>query len=427
MRLKYKKKVDKNTLIKWMVLSTIPFALSLLKPLGEILVIFSTDSVTRIYTLLMCIFSILLIGRKGKLKADFSFKLSLYVFFIVLIRFFADALRGRNLYEELAYHSAYFYVLLAIPIVYLLKSQIIELEKMIDIIIFCTVLSYLLRMFISFYYTLTRIQILKSISLEAASEGWIRNDTLRINPPCFGMIIIALCMYRFYSEKKIKKRVWFLCAIVLALYYSAFIHCARSLVVYQILEIAFLIFVKKESGIKQIVLFFGAIVALVILFNVGAFDMLLGIFSTNNVSYGLSNLSRFIAYPYYFFMFVSKLWTGSGFLVGSELYERSNNITVTLGDVGLLRSLVFMGVWIIPFYLVLCWKGFSAGLRSMEIDRSNNLNLLAWGCAFCLIITCVNIDCFFSIFVYTVPYCIAFIDYIGYANKCGITKTMGAR
>ena len=67
------------------------------------------------------------------------------------------------------------YVCLSPAIVYMLERKAISLKRLINIIILCTVMSYLIRMFIQFYWTMTGRIIFEDIAYENATTGWIRN------------------------------------------------------------------------------------------------------------------------------------------------------------------------------------------------------------------------------------------------------------
>lgn len=405
-----------DSIIKWIVILAMASALSLFKPLGVVAPIFYFEYAVRWSIVLLAIVTCVLLIYKKRIKNKYLIFISCFVVCMVLARLFLDLIMGRNVYKELNANSTYFFILFTFPVYYLLKYRIITLNKLLDIIIFLTTLSYILRLYISTYYSFFHQRIFYPISIESASENWFRNGVLRINPPCFGLIIIALCLYQFYTTKKHRRRIYYGVVIILAVYYSAFIHYSRAVLIYQIIELIFLIYIKRKRVLKQIVLnMLMGCVGILLLIN-GYFDKLLDIFSIQNAEYWFSNTSRMIAYPYYFGMFLNNIWIGTGFLRGDELYFASNNVTGALSDVGALRSLVQLGAGMLIFYAAFFINGFMTGAKLQIKGNDQNLVILVWGIAISVLLTCINIDCFFPIYVFSVPFCMAITEYIRTSN-----------
>ena len=157
-------------------------------------------------------------------------------------------------------------------------------------------------------------------------------------------------------------------------------------------------------------LFLGS-VGVILLIN-GYFDKLLDLFSIQNAEYWFSNTSRMIAYPYYFGVFLNNIWMGIGLLLGDELYFASNNVTGALSDVGALRSLVQLGAGMFIFYASFFINGFMTGAKLQIKGNDQNLVILVWGITISVFLTCINIDCFFPVYVFSVPFCMAIIEYI---------------
>jgi hypothetical protein len=405
-------RVKIDSVIKWIVILAIASALSLFKPLGVIASIFYFEYAVRWSMVLLAMVTCVLLIYKKKIENKYLIFISCFVVCLVLTRLFLDLIAGRNVYKELNANSTYFFILFAFPVYYLLKYRIITLNKLLDMIIFLTTLSYFLRLYISAYYSFFHQRIFYPISIESASEKWFRNGVLRINPPCFGLIIIALCLYQFYSAKKLRRRIYYGMVIVLSVYYSAFIHYSRAVLIYQISELIFLIYIKRKRALKQVMLnlFLGS-VGVILLIN-GYFDKLLDLFSIQNAEYWFSNTSRMIAYPYYFGVFLNNIWMGIGLLLGDELYFASNNVTGALSDVGALRSLVQLGAGMFIFYASFFINGFMTGAKLQIKGNDQNLVILVWGITISVFLTCINIDCFFPVYVFSVPFCMAIIEYI---------------
>jgi len=133
-------------------------------------------------------------------------------------------------------------------------------------------------------------------------------------------------------------------------------------------------------------------------------------FSRSNEEYWFSNSSRFMTYPYYLKMFLDNFWIGKGFLRGEELYFTFDSITGALSDVGILRSLVQLGCGMLVFYVSFLVRSFCTG---MKLYRNGNetMRILIWGISLSFLLTGINVDCFFAVYVFSVPFCLAIIEH----------------
>lgn len=414
-------KIKISSIIKWMILISTVFALSLLKPLGELFPIFYFEYAIWWGIVFLAVIANIFLIRIKKINNQYLLLMTLLIVCIVLIRLSVDLFQGRNVYKELNANITYFFILLTLPVYYILTERIVSLEQLIDITIFLTVLSYLLRTFISVYYTITHQRIFMPISLESAPENWFRDGILRINPPCFGIIIITLCMYRFYTAYGIKRKIYYSTVIALAVFYSAYIHYSRAALIVQASEIVFLVFIKHKKILKKMIVYliFAGIVTACIYYDL--VDRIIGMFSISNEKYWFSNSSRLISYPYYFNMFLDNFWIGKGFLRGEELYFSFNNITGTLSDVGMLRSLVLLGCGMLLFYSLYFLRGFFTGWKLYK-NKKGNLYIIVWGITVSVLLTGINVDCFFAVYVFSVPFCLAIIEYARTLSKNSIRR-----
>lgn len=406
-------KIKISSLIKWGIYISILVALSLIKPLGELFPILYFDYGNRTFIIIMAFIMCLLVILSKGLNNRYLIILISYVISLVFIRLLLDWGNGRNVYKEFNANTTYYYIILAVPVFYMLYYKKIKLEQLIDIIIFFTVLSYILRTFISAYYGLFHERILFGISIESATDNWFRNGRLRINPPCFGNIIITLSLYRYFATKG-KKKIYYVFVIIFALYYSAFIHCSRALVIYQLAEILLILLIKRKSQIERAVLFCFFSISTVAFIVSGAVTKIFVMFTTTNLSetFGYSNASRALTYKYYFKIFLDNFYLGKGFLIKNELLFQAGAIAGDLSDVGILRTLLQMGIGMLVFYIIFVLRGLSAGMKALKRKTSNNLHILAWGIVFSIMITGVNIDCFYPIYAFSIPFALAIIEYI---------------
>lgn len=63
-------------------------------------------------------------------------------------------------------------------------------------------LSMLIRTSISLVQKFTGIVLFPTLAMEYATEGWIRNGWLRVNPPAFSVIIIPILMIFDVMKRK---------------------------------------------------------------------------------------------------------------------------------------------------------------------------------------------------------------------------------
>lgn len=79
---------------------------------------------------------------------------------------------------------------LALPVALLLIHGDLKLNTMLWWMILCSAITYGVRIYYSWNYGKTGIVAFHSIAVEGAAEGWIRNNTLRVNPSVFAGIIV---------------------------------------------------------------------------------------------------------------------------------------------------------------------------------------------------------------------------------------------
>ena len=400
-----------SLIIKWIIGITMISALSLFKPLGALFPVFYFDYAVRWGIVVLAAVSMIFLIYAKKIYNNYLLFIVSFIIFLVVTRLCIDLICGRNVYKELNANSTYFFVLLVFPVYYLLQSRTVSLDRMIDTAVFLTILSYLLRIFISVYYAVFEERIFMPISLESAPEDWFRNGVLRINPPCFSIVIIPFCMYRFYTVKKTGKKLFFVMTMFLAVFYSACIHCSRAALIFQVCEIVFLVFIKEKGSLKQIGIYVISGTLIYFLLKKDIISKIIFMFSRSNEEYWFSNSSRFMTYPYYLKMFLDNFWIGKGFLRGEELYFTFDSITGALSDVGILRSLVQLGCGMLVFYVSFLARSFCTG---MKLYRNGNetMRILIWGISLSFLLTGINVDCFFAVYVFSVPFCLAIIEHV---------------
>lgn len=387
-------------------------ALSLLKPIGEIVPVFGFDYAVRWSNILLMVCAMLILVRvKRRITSKYVWRMAVSLCAIVFFRLGIDLIIGRNVYKELNAHCPYLYIILAVIIYGLLENKELSLDKLIDAIIFLNLLSYMLRASISLFYSYSGQRILNSIATEGASENWFRGETLRVTAPCFLLIIIPLCFYRFLMVKSISRKIYYISNIVVAVLFAAYVQCARGLVIFHIIQIAFCTFICKKNSVTNLIFFICGIFAVSFLVNAGVIEYVMQIFSESNKMYGFSNSIRYLEYPYFFNMFLNNIWLGKGLLIGDEL-NFPYAIIGGAGDCGILRSLIMMGLPILLFYIIWIGKGLINGIKVLKANSYSQGRILTLGITISVLALLLYGDCFFPTLAYAVPFALAIPEYV---------------
>lgn len=383
----------------------------LLKPFTGSLSFGKTDYIimeTGIFSIILC--SIYLIRYRPKWDMIYAYLLIALIVLIVGVHTSVRA--GKNVfsYDVRMPVYKYSYIFLAFPIYQLLSREIWEFKRFLNLIVNVTILSILIRTIISVIQKFTGVIIFSEIATEYAAAGWIRNGWLRVNPPAFSVIIIPILMYLYYESKEEKRKKYLIyAAYVIA--YSMIIHGARSVTIYQIIELVFMVLYKRKGTKKQMLLFACIATSCICFINSSVGNNFINSFSTGGDAG--STTGRVEALAYYTSMIRQHFWTGTGFLSFAErqFTGKAGYIVATLGDIGILYSFVQVGVTIIVFYLLYIVRSLYVGQKIKKRDKDSNLYLLVYGNMLAVILTIINIDMFFGIYLLAVPFCIAIVEY----------------
>lgn len=383
----------------------------LLKPFTGSLPFGNTDYIimeTCIFSIILC--SIYLIRYRPKWDMIYAYLLIALIVLIVGVHTSVRA--GKNVfsYDVRMPVYKYSYIFLAFPIYQLLSREIWEFKRFLNLIVNVTILSILIRTIISAIQKFTGVIIFSEIATEYAAAGWIRNGWLRVNPPAFSVIIIPILMYLYYESKKEKRKKYLIyAAYVIA--YSMIIHGARSVTIYQIIELVFIVLYKRKGTKKQMLLFACIATSCICFINSSVGNNFINSFSTGGDAG--STTGRVEALAYYTSIIRQHFWTGTGFLSFAErqFTGKAGYIVATLGDIGILYSFVQVGVTIIVFYLLYIVRSLYVGQKIKKRDKDSNLYLLVYGNMLAVILTIINIDMFFGIYLLAVPFCIAIVEY----------------
>lgn len=411
-----------STLIKWVSIFLMVLNVSLLKVFG----ILTNSTVIYEVTVACALVMICLSLYRTGIKKNMLNLMCLIMVITLLFSFLTSMNNGKSFTNVILYSVKYWMVLLSIPIAYILCSEKWDFKKFLKLIINLTNISYLLRAGISIIHQLTGSVIFETIAREYAAENWIRNGWLRINPPSLAIIFIPISMYLLFQTNRKSERNYYVFSIALSLFYAAVIHGARSVMLYQILEIVFILLMKKKGSKKQMILFVVLAIVSVIIMNSSIAEQFIESFGAEGEFEG-STTGRLEAIPYYFNLFSENFWTGTGFLDYEErLFEGSVGWTVaTLGDVGFLWTLVQLGFGGLLFYIIFVIWGIKVGIKARKIV--SDMDILVWGIIFSIMLTGINIDLFYGIYAFAAPISLAIISYVDFGSKTKIFYVEGNR
>lgn len=301
----------------------------------------------------------------------------------------------------------YLYFFLALPVYKILRLERIEFRKFLKILTFLCAGSYVIRGAISLYYVATGVDILPAIALEGAAVGWIRNGVLRINPPCLGLIYLPITFYLYSTAEKLKQRVLYVGMIVLGVWYMTYITQARSMMIYQICILILLLMLKNKPNSRKGIIGTALLICVVVyLINSPAAEKLIASFSASNTETGASTVARFNAISYFGMQFLQKPLSGIGLLLGRDT---RTPIGGDISDIGLLRSVYMLGVGMALLYLVIFIRGVYVAYKARKVD--SNISLLVLGMTLLIILTNINIDSFWDIFAFAMPFYISIVEY----------------
>ena len=406
-----KLKVRYSSIIKFNIFLLLTMQLGYTKLLGNVFPIFSTSYIPNplvmFYLAIGCITILLSLfySEMGSRMISIEFLIMLIVVTIGLIN------TSEKYSVDFIFIAAsalnYLYFFLALPVYKILRLERIEFRKFLKILTFLCAGSYVIRGAISLYYVATGVDILPAIALEGAAVGWIRNGVLRINPPCLGLIYLPITFYLYSTAEKLKQRVLYVGMIVLGVWYMTYITQARSMMIYQICILILLLMLKNKPNSRKGIIGTALLICVVVyLINSPAAEKLIASFSASNTETGASTVARFNAISYFGMQFLQKPLSGIGLLLGRDT---RTPIGGDISDIGLLRSVYMLGVGMALLYLVIFIRGVYVAYKARKVDF--NISLLVLGMTLLIILTNINIDSFWDIFAFAMPFYISIVEY----------------
>ncbi|HEM7201966.1 TPA: hypothetical protein U2K90_000480 [Enterococcus faecium] len=398
--------ISKWKIIQFLMVFLMIISSSILKPLGGWL---GETMNVRLVTVILAIVCLLIASLPAFRKNRYLNFCTLLICVVIIAAYIYS---DKTIWVKSRESMSLYYVLLAYPLFCTLINQAWNLDSMLNTICGVTFLSYILRTSISLIQKFSGVLLYENIYRECAPENWYRGGFLRINPPCFTIIIIPIALYMIERQVVARRKVKYYLLIASALAYSAVIHGSRSVLVYQIIVLGCYILFKKGSSKRKIAMWVLAGLLVVIFINSTMFSTIVETFTNSTGEYAGSAESRFASVWFFIPKFLQSPLFGTGILTGEEFtFILPGGVRGHLSDIGFFYTITQYGVGILIFDILFIIKGFKTALLASKVGMTG-YQYLAFGITLNVLLTGINIDWFYPIFTPAIPVCLAVIEYI---------------
>lgn len=407
-----KLKINGAAIIKFLIFVYIFLQLSYVKLLGKWFPVFSFAVVNGGWALFYLIFIAVILLLNMWMMVNYRNVylrfFPLYVFGTVTIAVFLGKYRyDIGIGTVLIYGVRYLYVFLAIPIFNLLCSGKWKFKSFLKSIVWLTEGSFIIRTCISMGWSRSGKISIPAIALEYALDNWIRNGILRVNPPALGLIIIPILYYLISESRNQIEKVLYGLTAGFTIWYTFIIHASRSVFIYYILTIIFMWMIKKTSELNKILKITGLLITSCICINLPAVEAYIGSFASSTKGIGRSTYLRILALEYYGRLYLEHPILGIGFISAGDSIAYFG---AGLADIGFFGTFYKMGILAIVMYALL----FGRGVYIARIIKAKYLNESRFilGMLIGMLMTGINIDCFYGYYAFAVPFYIAICEYV---------------
>ena len=313
-------------------------------------------------------------------------------------------LNGMSLRMTVFYSVPYFYALLAIPVALLLLNADLKFNRLLQWIVLCSVISYGIRILISWYFAKTGILIFPSIALEGAAPNWTRNGVLRVNPPVFAPILLPCIAWLFMEDKENWKRLLYFFAGAIVFYFSFRVHLARSFMIYQVLTVVVIwLSSRKKITWKECLVL---LVLSVLVMRTEKFQEFVFSLSLKNTDGMATTVYRVNALRYFFDEYLKSPMLGLGYLDGdSGLAPGGGHIA----DIGLLQTVFTMGLSGILYIGVIAVYSVKQLAEAFFTKKEAKMRMLMVSLIIAFWLFNVNVDEFSGYLAYSLPFYLVFI------------------
>ena len=315
---------------------------------------------------------------------------------------------GVQFMDVVALIRKYIYPILAIPMIALLRCQRYDTIKMSKFIVIATTIDTIVRAIDSFVEMLTGS--LPWPNLVNGSMGY-RNGIYRINPAGLDILVIPMAFYLlFFAIKRREKIKWWMC-IAINVAYAYIIWQARSAIIYKTALVVICILVSRKIDKKKLIMIVIGICVAVVFLSSPVADALFDSFAITNTETGGSTFYRLNAISYFTQLYKQSRFWGIGLLNVTEGMAEGGGV---LADVGLLYSVIQLGVLMAVFYIVMFSRGFFIAKKIRWSAPENAMLTLSMTVSY--ILFNFNIDTFY-LFNISVPFYLAIIELFAYEHQ----------
>ena len=314
-------------------------------------------------------------------------------------------LNGMALRMTVFYSVPYFYALLSIPVALLLRNGDLKLNRLLQWIVLCSMISYGIRILISWYFGKTGTLIFSSIALEGTVPNWIRKGVLRVNSPVFAPILLPCIAWLFSESKENWKRVLYLFAGFIVFYFSFRIHQARAFMLYQGLTVIVIwLSSRKKITWKECLIL--AVLAVLVM-RTEKFQEFVFSLSLKNTGEMGTTVYRVNALRYFIDQYLKSPMLGLGYLDGdSGLAPGGGHIA----DIGLLQTVFTMGVSGIFYIGVIAVYSGKQLIALLFTKKEEKLRMLLVPLIIAFWLFNINVDQFCGYSAYSFPFFLALIN-----------------
>lgn len=410
-------KIKISLIMKFVYVLLILLQFSFFKLLGNQIPIFSTeyDQYPMVIFYVACVVFLLILGSVYAVRATYLKTTCILCFAASCLGIYnAISENGVELMTALSIGIEYIYLMIAIPLYYLLVWEKWDFRKLLNLLLIFGVGAYAIRWGISFYCSISGTVVFGNIARESASSGWIRNGILRVNPPFIGIIIVPIAYYLATTVTKTIHKTLYYLSIIIVVAYTIQVHQARSLMIYQLMTIVILFEVEKVNDKKKLLRMAVLLVGIIVLVNTEWFGSLVDSFSESNADYGGSTTARINALAFFGARYLNSPIFGIGFLERNS--QKLTTISGDISDIGMLRSVFMLGIPIIIVFIMIFIRGFYVYNKANKAGMQNEA-LLVLGMTISVIMTGINIDLFVGIFSFGIPFYMAITEYVLYKSR----------
>lgn len=406
--LNYNNKIKIETIIEYYFFFLILCNLSILKVFP-----FFTKAVVHYITffssLILFIYSVL---REKRVMRYYAYLYAYLFFFLLIEAFFTAVVLNYNLSYMVNDIYPFLYLLLSPVILDLLIKDKSYKFRLIRFIVVMMLVSIIMRITVSLVYNNTGQYFFSDLAFEYNNGKWIRNNRLRVNAPCFISFYIPLLVFHYDSGKKrLIDKLFLVISAVLYSFYIVYVIQTRAMLIYSILIASFIALVKKRTGIKKMIVFFLITAVIVLLSNTTYFELFFDSLLHGGGAMGSSVFDRLGTGSYFFHKFLENPLMGMGFLKDDDLHR--GYYLGNIADIGIAGSIFKYGIIVVPIYVIFIgrWIHIYNQLQCYCQDKDS---FIVSSILFSMLLFGINIDCFYGLVVFSLPFMSALLEYLLY-------------